>query len=159
MPCCVYQPCRRKYVLFYAWILSFSTDISTGPGRWAILFVDRWSEKKRLARLWKHSERCFALRYELQSKTKHCFYFMFCFSLQISHVSFASSWSKDVCLMGTLGINNGQKQNDFKFHRQTFPWIQKKPLKIDTCILYCIFKPFKNNSMDGLAIFYWDMTW
>lgn len=33
-----------------------------------------------------------------------------CLSLLSSHVSFSSACIKDVCLLGTLVINNGQKQ-------------------------------------------------
>lgn len=43
---------------------------------------------------------------------------VFRFSQQSSYVSFPSACSKDVCLMGTLGINIGQNQNDLEFHRQ-----------------------------------------
>lgn len=65
---CVYQPHRRNYLLFMLWILSFSTDIPTGPGRWAVLCMDRWFEKKGLAWLWQHAERGYALRYGVQCK-------------------------------------------------------------------------------------------
>lgn len=43
---------------------------------------------------------------------------VFRFSQQSSYVSFPSACSKDVCLMGTLGINTGQNQNNLEFHRQ-----------------------------------------
>lgn len=39
----------EKNTSFFMVEFFLSTDVSIGPGRWAILLVDRWSEKKRLA--------------------------------------------------------------------------------------------------------------
>lgn len=142
------------------WMLSFSTDISTGPGRWAILCMDRWFKKKGLAWLWEHSERGYALRYGVQCTPK-CY---FALSLTGSLISVSSAPSK-VGFMGTLEVNSGQNQNNFKFQREkkimntvyNTSWTEAiRVLEICRALYFqSVFQSFLGLSW----IYSWDLTW